>query len=107
MLGLAATAFSLRVLHLRRKKRIRERVPVAQREHNADAATGSAKTAVVSDSKDTPGQTGTEMEAEPSWLGEAAALVGLTFESNDGPGSGAGGDTGVCPVDRADAGQSR
>lgn len=90
VLGVAAVVFSLRVFQLRRRKRLSEK----QRQQ-AEAVTRSAKVALVSEQTDGTSQA---VEAEPSWLGEAAALVGLSFETKEDSGNDACGRTGDRPV---------
>ena len=90
VLGVAAVVFSLRVFQLRRRKRLSEK-----QSQQAEAVSRSAKVAVVSEQTDGTSQAA---EAEPSWLGEAAALVGLSFETKEDSGNDAYGRTCDRPV---------
>lgn len=96
ILGLAATLFSLRVMQLRLRRR--RRMLEAGEATAGPLATGDREEAVAATkeppvSREEAGAATKELpvspaappqvEAEPSWLGEAAALVGLTYEATD------------------------
>ncbi len=110
ILGLAATLFSLRVmqLRLRRRRRMleageatagplatgdREEAVAATKEPPVSREEAGAATKELPVSREEVGAAAKELpvspaappqvEAEPSWLGEAAALVGLTYEATD------------------------